>query len=266
MSCLFENIGNYIETNIKDFVNICFWILTGVIAFLTYRNAKKTLFNPVRSEMVKYQMKVITDFIDNHTGKGMNLEYSLDYLALVKINYDVNYFFGIYKHYGKIEDHVLDKIDRAAIEYCKNELAGSFEVLRDEKGYYFGNTIVGDYNTLKQYLHTISIKSKEEEYKELLLQRMYFTKKFQLLYFDLQNLKTNPFIPKDVKATVDKILQNITINLILLYETLSKCIPEKKFKLYNEIYAHFEPKKIDHTKDLEELRNVINKYFKVDKV
>lgn len=252
--------------NIKDTVNVLFWLFTCLIAYLTYRNAKKTLFNPVRSEMVKYQMKIITDFIDNHTGKGMNFEYSLDYLALVKINYDVNYFLSIYKNFGSIENLVLGEKDAAALQYCKDNLAGSFEVLKDDEAYYFGNTIAGEYDELIQYLLTVHISSKESEHEELPLQRLYFTKKFHLLYFDLQNLKTNPFIPKEIKFCVEKILYNVTINLQLLYETLSMYMPEKKYKFYRDIYNHFEPKKIDHTKDLEELRNAINKYFKVNNV
>lgn len=256
----------YIQDNLKNLVNIFFWIFTCILAFMTYKNAKKTLFNPIRSEMVKYQMKVITEFIDNHTGRGFNLDYSLDYLALVKINYDVNYFFDMYEQHGEIEDHLLGKIDKAALQYCKDNLAGAFEVVIKENIYDFGNPIAGDYDTLKQYLNTIYVKSKEEEHSELVLQRLYFTKKFHELYFDLQNLKTNPFIPKDIKTCVENILRNITINLQVLYEILSTYMHEKNYKFYKDIYAHFEPNKIDHKKDLEELRKTVNKYFKVDKV
>ena len=74
-----ERIIDYISANPKDFINICFWIFTATLAYTTYKNAKRTLFNPIRSEMVKYQMKVITEFIDNHTSKGFNFDNAIDY-------------------------------------------------------------------------------------------------------------------------------------------------------------------------------------------
>ena len=73
-----ELIG-YLQNNPKDFINILFWIFTACLALVTYKNAKKTLFNPIRSEMVKYQMKIITEFIDGYTSKGFDFESSINY-------------------------------------------------------------------------------------------------------------------------------------------------------------------------------------------
>lgn len=110
------------------------------------------------------------------------------------------------------------------------------------------------------------IKSKEETHKDLPLQRVYFTKKFYNLYSDLLNLQTNPFVPNEIKDCINIIMQNITKNLRLLYETLAFYIPEEKAKFYRKIYSHFEPKKIDHEKDFQALRTTITEYFKVNKI
>ncbi|MFD2943291.1 hypothetical protein [Flavobacterium notoginsengisoli] len=257
---------DYVQSNAKDFANILFWIFTGCLAFMTYVNAKKTLFNPIRSEMVKYQMKIITEFIDNHTGKGLNLDLSIDYLSMTKINYDINYLLDIYKSEESFENHIFDDLDKEVIRYCEENIAGLFEVIKDKDLYSFGSTVIGDYQTIKQYAQRIFVKSKEATNKGLPLQKLYFTKKFYNLYSDLINLQTNPFIPREVKTSVDTILLNITKNLCLLYESLSIYIPEEKAKFYREIYYHFEQKKIDHKKDLEILRETITKYFKVNKI
>lgn len=100
-----DNIVTYISTNTKDFVNICFWLFTCVIAFLTFKNARKTLFNPICSEMVKYQMKVITEFIDKHTAKGYDFDTSIDYSNLLKLNFETDYLFDILTNEGKFENH-----------------------------------------------------------------------------------------------------------------------------------------------------------------
>jgi hypothetical protein len=258
------NLITYITYNTKDFANICFLVLTSILAVKTYINAKKTLFNPIRSEMVKYQMKVITDFIDNHTSKGLNLDFSIDYFSLIKINLEADYLLNIYTNEYLFENHTFDDVDTNRLIYCTENLAGLFEVIKKEDIHYFETTVIGDFEITKQYIQTTMIKSKEEANPDLDLQRLYFTKKFYSIYSDLLNLKTNPFIPKEIKVDVENILNNITRNLIALYNVLSNHIAEQKDTSYYQILDKFNERKISHQTDLEKLRKGITEYFKVN--
>jgi hypothetical protein len=264
-SDLTETIISYIENNPKDFVNICFLFFTGTLALLTYRNAKKTLFNPIRSEMVKYQMKAITEFVDNHTSKGFTFDNSIDYSNLLKLNYETDYLFDILTNESKFQTHAFDEIDNDRSEYCRRNLGGLFELSVKQNKLYF-EMVYGDFDTAKQYIQTKFIKEKEQNNKSLILQRFYITKNFYSFFTDLINLKTNPFIPDIIKRKSEIIISNIYKNIQILYEILSVHISEQANTTYQEVYSKFNAQRIDHEKDLNELRNIISAYFKVNKV
>lgn len=251
---------------IKEFVNISFWIFTAILAYKTYKNAKKTLFNPIRSEMVKYQMKVITDFVDNHTSKGLNLDFSIDYFSFIKINLETDYLLDIFTNENTFDNHIFEDIDTVRLNYCKENLGGLFEVVKKNDVHSFDSTIIGDFDITKQYVQTKLIKDKEIANSDLLIQRLYFTKKFYVIYSDLLNLKMNPFVPNKIKKDVENVLNNITKNLIVLYEVISNQISEQNQTSYKEILDQFNSRRISHDKDLENLRTGIAKYFKVNKL
>jgi len=257
-----RNISTHLSAN-KDLINLCFWSFTGVIAFLTYKNAKKTLFNPIRSEMVKYQMKVITDFIDKHTSKGYDFDTSIDYSNLLKLNYETDYLLDILTNALKFENHSFDEIDDERLSFCKENLGGLFEIRLDHEKLDL-EAIYGDFETTRQYVQTKYIKEKEILYKHLFLQRFYLTKRFYDFYTDLINLKTNPFIPEIMKHEIDNIIKNIYFNIGELFKLLTKHISEQTQTNYQAVYSQFIKVKKDHKPDLEKLRSIISSYFKVN--
>lgn len=266
MYTLFYNLIQYAQNNTMDFVQICFLILTSILAVKTYLNAKKTLFSPIRSEMVKYQTKVITDFIDNYTSKGYNLDSSSDYWNLIKINIDTDYLVDIYKDEYSFENHNFDNNDIEILNYCKKNIAGLFEITKEKNVLNISSTMVGNYDITMQYLKTKLIKDKELNNKDLSLQRFYFTNKFYSLYSDLGNLETNPFVPTKIKSEIIITKSNILRNIQNLYSILSVYTSNEKTTTYHEILLEFNQNKIDSEKDMERLRTTISKYFKVDGV
>jgi hypothetical protein len=194
MRDLINNVLEYIQSNPKDFINICFWVLTGFLAIITYINAKKTLFNPIRSEMVKYQMKIITDFVDNHTAKGQNFDNSIDYSNLLKINYETDYLLSILNDEILLGDRHLDEIDNERLNYCIQNLSGLFEI-RVKDNQLKLELVYGDFETTRQYVQTKFIKDKEANNSELYLQRLFLTNKFYSFYTDPAKPKVEPFYP-----------------------------------------------------------------------
>lgn len=258
-----DNTIEYIVNNPKDFVNICFWMITAFLAIITYRNAKKTLFNPIRSEMVKYQMKVITEFIDDHTSKGQDFDYSIDYHNLLKINYETDYLFSFLTDEYEFGNHQFDAFDNDRLNFCKENMGGLFELNAEGSQLKF-QLVSGDFDSAKQYIQTSFIKDKEALHVNLGLQRLYLTKRFHTFYTDLLNLKSNPFIPKKIKNNIDDIISNILRNLVILQHLLSDHISKQTDAKYQTIYAQFTTGKNDHRDDLERLRVEIAKFFKVN--
>jgi len=258
-----DKLSEYITANPKDFINICFWVFTGFLAFITYKNAKKTLFNPIRSEMVKYQMKVITEFIDNHTSKGLNFDTAINYSNLLKLNYDTDYLFNILTNKTVSENHQFDEIDSDRLEFCRQNLGGLFEISKKQDKLYL-ESVYGGFDITKQYIQTKYIKDKEQKNQDLFLQRFYLSTTFFNFYTDLINLQTNPFIPKKIKVAIKTLISNLYKNITILYELLSIHISKQTDASYQNIYSQFLDKKIDHQNDLEELRNKVSVYFKVN--
>lgn len=258
-----NNLINYILNDTKDFVNICFWVITSVLAIITYWNAKKTLFNPIRSEMVKYQMKVITEFIDNHTAKGQDFDNSVDYTNLLKITYETDYLFSFLTDEYRFGNHQFDEVDNKRAKYCEENLGGLLEMYAEGRQLRF-QLVTGDFDLAKQYIQTKLIKEKESTHASLVLQRLYLTKKFYTFYTDLLNLKSNPFVPNKIKNRIEYVVSNILKNLVTLHDLLSQHISQQTDSKYQIIYSQFVARKIDHHNDLESLRAEITKYFKVD--
>lgn len=258
-----DNTIEYIINNPKDFVNICFWMITAFLAIITYRNAKKTLFNPIRSEMVKYQMKVITEFIDNHTSKGQDFDNSVDYSNLLKITYETDYLFYFLTNELEFGNHQFDPIHNERLNYCRENMGGLFE-LNTERSHLKFQLVSGDFDSAKQYVQTGFIKEKEAIHVNLGLQRLYLTKRFYTFYTDLLNLKSNPFIPKKIKNIIDELISNILRNLGMLHEVLSDHISKQTDAKYQTIYSQFTANKINHHEDLEKLYIEIARFFKVN--
>ena len=81
-SSLNEVSASLIST-IKDIVNICFFIITAVIGILTYSKARKTLLQPIKTEVFKLQLTIFTEIMELFNGKGeMDLR---KYFALEKV-------------------------------------------------------------------------------------------------------------------------------------------------------------------------------------
>lgn len=127
--------------------------------------------------MVKYQMKVITDFVDKHTSIGYGFDKSIDYSNLLKLNFETDYLFDILTNENKFENHSFDEIDEARLNFCKQNLGGLFEIRLDD-GKLILDSFYGDFDITKQYIQTKYIKEKEILYKHLFLQRFYLTKRF----------------------------------------------------------------------------------------
>ncbi|MFV0140614.1 hypothetical protein OBK16_11890 [Empedobacter falsenii] len=263
-------ILDYIINNIlliKDLVNILFWIIasitaiiTGVIAYKSYTNAKKSLFNPIRTEIVKYQIKNITEFIDKYSSNGQNFYLSADYPMLIKLNIDLNYLISI-----GLNKENYDEYQKLLFDYCNDNLKNIFEVY--EKDTLLNLKFVeGDLDILDKYLKTKTIKEKEIDNSNVPIQRIFLNRNFSNFYNDLKNLKINPFIPKELKDDIEIIISNIHHNIGCLYNILFKNLNNTESYRYQDIIRKFEKHMIDHKEDLNNLNNSINKYFKVDKI
>jgi len=215
--------------------------------------------------MVKYQMKTLTEFIDNHTSKGFTFDNAIDYSNLIKLNYETDYLFDLFTNEINFENYQFDELDQVRVGFCKENLGGLFEASEKDRILYL-ELVYGDFQIASQYVRTRYIKEKEANNSNLVLQRFFVTKKFYDFFTDLKNLETNPFVPKIIKKSVTKIITNIYTNIKVLFEIMSVHIAAQTESTYQNVYSEFSNKRIDHQKDIDDLRNQISIYFKVNQI
>jgi hypothetical protein len=248
-------------SNLKDTINIIFWIIASIATIMSYFIAKKTLFNPVRSETVKYQFKLISAFFEKHASGSLTIDNAIDYSNILRMHYETDYILSILKDLdNKLP---LDEEDQERQNFCNENLGGLFEIYQIKEKITL-ELVTGDFTTTRQYLNTEFIKKKEEEYDHLFAQRLYLTKTFHAFYTDLINLRFNPFIPVKIKNSIQNLIPKIYRNLMILTEILSTHIVNQTESKYQQIYSQFMENKLNHDADLESLKNEISNYFKVD--
>jgi hypothetical protein len=85
----YRETGN-IETGInitKDITHILFFISMATIGVLSYRQAKKTVFSPIKTEIFKYQLQSFEEVISHFQNKSeMDLLDDMDMKTVVDIN------------------------------------------------------------------------------------------------------------------------------------------------------------------------------------
>jgi hypothetical protein len=71
----------------QGIVQIAFFVTTGIVAILSYIRAKKTLFQPLRTEVFKEQLKTLRKILDQFEGKGeVALRDDFGFPELIHIN------------------------------------------------------------------------------------------------------------------------------------------------------------------------------------
>ncbi|OIS63054.1 hypothetical protein A4A36_20925 [Bacillus subtilis] len=88
--------------DIKNIFNTLFFITTGTVAILTFRQARKTVLQPLRTEVFKEQIKIMGEILELFNGKSqIDLRNDLDFRRIFEGNclrmFDsfAKYFFNV---------------------------------------------------------------------------------------------------------------------------------------------------------------------------
>lgn len=84
----------------KDIAQIAFWLVAGGLAVLTYRQARRTVLQPIRTEVFKEQLKVMSEAMSLFVGKhelALRGDFDFDSLFDANVcylldNYATNFF------------------------------------------------------------------------------------------------------------------------------------------------------------------------------
>lgn len=263
-------IIEFIKSNISWIKDLFTILLTGTattIAILTYIRAKATILQPMRTEVIKTQVKEITDildFISRHDFSSKNL---FDYYDLLRINLDVH-----------LHDLKTSDTSSKFREELEEKIGGwvIFSEKAESKFVYVNGSYSDFINTLSlvggSTVHNII------DYEINKLNVIFFTKTYLESYKIISKYVENPLLPKDMIKLLMKIKYDGKINLLLnleesiinfcnQYRSLVKTNNlnyETESTLNRKIYYEFEQKRFKHDSDVLLLKGCIRLYLRID--
>lgn len=241
---------------LKDTSQMLFFITSIIIAILTYISARRTIFNPIRTEIFKKQMEFYNQ---------------IEELFSNKINDD---FFKMFEYKNIIELNFLKILQQKAIEKY-GDSCKSFELFNAEKFKdlaYFDN-----YKTFNGKEH---IEFKDIE--PVITNNPYNlplrgTKKFFKQIKKIMKIAESPFVPKDISIKLKQFTYDSMYNFAYIPLSYQLALNDLAFEKLD--FETIDPKIIDNIWELylkhAKLRNLeksandimieLNKYIKNDK-
>lgn len=236
----FSNLSSTVGTNVsqydlagettmaKDGVTALFYLVAGTIAVLSYLQARKTLFAPIRTETYKLQLKALEDvlfFFEKHS--SLHIDDEFDFQEIVRLNA------------GKMMDNYVLTFfeknikDKEAFGKRQEEAYKDLIGMVSPQKYFESHFELHDAHvtTIPPPPETPSspalILAKWQSYEHGLIG---FTNKHQQALTKLHKFQVSPLLPKELKTLINDFEQEVHKNLFTVGEvltTVSKQLPEK---------------------------------------
>lgn len=275
---LFPFIGVDLDDKLKisnimtSFVQVLFFVVTAIIAILSYRQAKQTLFNPIRTEIFKLQVEEYQRIVEFFR-QGSFIEV-FDYNEIVKIN-------------------AFELVDDYAIAFFKTDInEEKLKELRTEQQMHVVGVIISNNHAMKN-LELIGYDTKFEDNiskptqitnPALILKQwesyeycnVKITDKFHEKVEYIAKLINSPILPRQLVILIEKFnkmnMENMDILAIMLTEK-AQIFPTKYPAIANlkeinmlAFFNEFNHRKNDLEVESKNILNFINHYFQVDDI
>lgn len=208
---------------IRDIFQVLFFITVSTVTILTYLKAKKTLLQPIRTEIFKEQLKIFADILKEFTGKTeVELRSSFGFEKVFFAN-----TWELYSHYashffdvpaGEMKKPYDDKEFPAAhfdpdteVELCDDFVVREKTDAKSKPDPRTKTAIWGKHKVQMLKLPK-ELVDKQEEFRKIM---------------------DSPLLPKPLLALLDAYLSKANRNLVLLKELLTECAQEMPEKYSN---------------------------------
>lgn len=271
------DIIEFLKSNsdwMKDISTVLFTATGTIVAILSYKRAKSTIFQPKRTEVTKIQTEILVGFLSEFTVYGNSLDKAIDYPKLLQYNIDL-----VLRDYDLVTD--IDVKSNRYLMMDKN-ISGWYSNAGDIYNVNFIDGSLSDYD--KVNFHDYVIKNNIENIKkgDVNIERIFVTKKHLHFVHRLRDLSNNPFLPKEIKEVANQIGKNLTINI---HQKLKEIIEDQILEIYKSredtsnfnyenitmklkysvIIFLFNIQRIKHEQDYELLVKKIREYLMIDK-
>ncbi|MDP8211537.1 MAG: hypothetical protein RAO94_05630 [Candidatus Stygibacter australis] len=264
MNELINFLMHYIEW-LKEYASIIFAVTATIISILTYRRAKATILQPLRSETIKKQSILFSELIGFLSAKNHDIHDRLDYINIIRIS-----IFKLLEDLGFRSDE-FDKFEDKFRNECASWIwVGKSNIMRDVKLVEtFENTTDVD---CKDF---VKIRFSEFEKGNYDIERIFLTKKHHQFIEKMAEFADNPFIPKKISDIFVELFADIQLNLTIhmkreLAEFLNEFrvhyIANGKIEALNidGIYNKFNRSCMNHRTYWERINSEIRKLLLID--
>ena len=251
---------------IKDVFTI-FFVGTGtVVAILTYRRARATILQPIRTEVIKKQSELLSKLLQILSENNQSFEVGLDYVNLVQINVmltlrDYGFVFKEHKElFEKIKDSIVGWTPCGRTNILKDvEIIGAFAEPTEKKKE--NDHGVEKFNNLKE--------------GEIDIDKIYLTKQHTEFVKLISDFKNDPFMPTSIQQTLNKLFNDINNNLAIILKGELEIFMIDFSKVYfaKNNAPHFDPvgvynnynhSRVHHRSTFDKLKIEIRKYLRID--
>lgn len=197
----------FLKSNIsfvKDLSTILFAGTATIVAVLTYRRAKSTILQPIRSEAIKKQSELLVSFLAELKQNNNSIENWLNYLSLVELN-----VIHTLKDFGFVFSDDKNTITKAIENTASWIPCGSSNQLLDVE-------IVSTFADKPKSKEKLDVgKQRYENLKlgKIEIDKIYLTKEALRVLNTLSDFSNDPFMPKSVSEDISTLLKDININL-----------------------------------------------------
>ncbi len=262
-----KNEITFIVKTTADVFQILFFIVIASVTILSYIQARKTLFTPIKTETFKMQIKAFEDilaFFQNKTETDFARQFDIDFIvsanAQLLLNDYVELFFKI-----KINSDVLQELNKNFIGAVASL---SFAEKHFQSPEYFERT------KPKEEIEITSPAQIFEKWKIYEYGLIHYSKVFSEEMNKLTKIIASPLLPVELKNKLTEFEKTVNDNLFLIGSILTKISQEfpQKFpnakSIYNFEMAGIENKYNREKKDLQpiaaEILVYIRHYLKID--
>jgi len=246
--------------NIETITGIIFAVTATVLAILTYKRAKETFLQPVRSEVIKKQTELLIELY-SLLGDENSVHEDIDYHEIVTIN-----IFDSFITCGAIfnDEELLKKIMTEKKGTGLMFMGDDGRVDGIEKPGLFSEDESEDVQNCKK--HYTSAKNGVYSISILLL-----TKKHDEFQAKILKMLNNPFLPIEIKTQLEKFMDEIRLNLKnSLKKAVEKAVNSsfsenrKTLPDTNAVFNIFNKSKLSHKMIVEKINAETRKYLKID--
>lgn len=256
-------------TDIKDILWIVFTFIATFVAILTYRRARFTLLQPLRSEVIKRQTDLLvslSDFFDS------------DILFSIKLDYSNIIKFNIIKI---MANNGFEFRDKTILNDIDKQFAGA---LLDSELFVQSTKILKQSNNnsdsvleseMDEAPHKYEIK--ETDINKDKINQVFYTIQYFSCLRELKQFIDNPFMPKKIKKLLEELEHDIGHNLSVIMKVLNEFYTKYKSENYSlnddvsisdicsAIDNRFVSVRKNHNTNIRKVKDLISDYLMVDK-